>query len=215
MSEEKFRVAGIILVMENPESTTDKPRAFTREYLSELSTISIEVKTDLHPILNAVNERLGTTMEAREGGQHISVISPTESKVLASLTDEQIDELRDISFSLKTGEGVEVTGIGYIDGASHPNLREVDQQKRTCFVALSIPALQNFRTALGLPEKDFHVTLGFENGDIHSEIDTQSENGKKVMVPIGKKANSGFSELELPELQFSQLSGKQKQKKQA
>ena len=199
--------------MENLESTSNQPRAFTREYLSELSTLSLEVQTDLSPVLNAVNERLGINMEPREGGQHITIISPTESKIFVDLTDEQVDELRDISFSLKNGEGVEVTGVGYIDSASHQNLREVDQQKRVCFVALSIPALQNFRTSLGLPEKDFHVTLGFKNGDIHSEIVGQDEKGKNIMKPINKTANPDFSDIELPELQFSQLSGQERQKK--
>ena len=68
--------------MENLESTSNQPRAFTREYLSELSTLSLEVQTDLSPVLNAVNERLGINMEPREGGQHITIISPTESKIL-------------------------------------------------------------------------------------------------------------------------------------
>lgn len=200
--------------MENHESAVNQPRAFTREYLSELSTLSIEVQTDLNLVLNAVNERLGTNMESREGGQHITIISPAESRIFTDLTDEQIDELRDISLSLKNGEGVEIVGVGYIDGASNPNLREVDQQKRVCFVALSIPTLQNFRTSLGLPEKDFHVTLGFENGDIHSEIVGQNEKGKNIMQPINKIASPDLSDIELPELRFSQLSGKEKQKKQ-
>lgn len=165
-------------------------------------------------MLNAVNERLGTNMESREGDQHITIISPTERSILTDVTDEHIDELRDISLSLKSGEGVEVAGVGYIDGTSNPNLREVDQQKRVCFVALSIPILQNFRTSLGLPEKDFHITLGFENGDIHSEIVGKKENGKNIMKPIDKTANPDLSDIELPGLLFSQLSGKEKQKKQ-
>jgi len=199
--------------VESPSRNTEA-ETLTRERLQDLATLSIEVTNDLHDLLAAINERLGTNMEPREDGNHITVISPTESKVLRTLSEEQIKDLQEINRSIQAGEGVSVNGIGYIDGSSHSNLLEVDQTKRTCFISLSIPTLNAFRASLGLPpEKDFHVTLGFEGGDIHTKIAGKNEKGKPILQPISKQADEAFADMALPSLKFSRLSGKEKQSK--
>ena len=196
----------------NSHANSPKESGFlTRERLRELESLSITLETDTTSVLAAVNEKLGTAMQPRAGGVHVTIISPVEKAILDNLTDEQIHQLNTVREQLLRGEGVHVLGIGYINGAESQNLREVDESKKVSYIALSVPALQEFRFSLGLPEKDFHVTLGFENGDIHSVVEKIDEDGKRSLKPIAKKQSKDFENIDIPELQFSALSGKEKQ----
>src|SRR3989344_9246000 len=98
-------------------------------------------------------------------------------------------------------------------------MREEDKAKKTTFVALDIPALQAFRQKVGLPPKDFHVTLGFEGGDIHMQVLRQepvkpgSPKMKDITGTIPKQVDPRFSEVALPEMNFGGLDGQMKQRK--
>ena len=80
-------------------------------------------------------------------------------------------------------------------------------------MAFDIPALNDFRSSVGLPKKDFHITLGFEGGDIHMAIDGKDEKGKNKMSLISKKADPKYDKYleEMPEIKFSSLGGQEKQ----
>lgn len=187
----------------------------TPERLKQLQTLEVTMEAELGAVLNRINQDLGIKLESRTEGFHITIISPTESKILATLSETQIAELEKISEDVRRGEGIDIKGFGYIDGATTANLREADKVKKTCFLAFDIPALDTFRTSLGLPKKDFHVTVGFEGGDIHMEIRGVDEKGKAILVPISKKADPQYDSYTsmLPQLSFSSLGGQEKQQK--
>jgi hypothetical protein len=198
----------------NPEK---QEKGLTPERLRQLQTLEITAQADFSPVLEKINQDLGVKLEPRTGCFHVTIISPTESKLIATLTAEQIAELERISQQVQKGQGIKIRGIGYIDGASTENLREVDKVKKACFLALEIPELDAFRSSLRLPKKDFHVTLGFEGGDIHMAITGTDEKGKAVLGHISKKADPRFEDYakELPPISFSSLGGQEKQQKQA
>lgn len=188
----------------------------TQERLRDLNTLEIQIKTNLDDTLDKINAQIGGQLESRGEGYHITIIGPTERKILESLTNQQLDELKRISSDIEHGMGIEVTGIGFIDGSQRTDMREVDKVKKTCFLTFNIPALQEFRASIGLPHKDFHVTLGFENGDIHMHTEGINEKGKAKLAPIEKRPNQEFTPIanDLPILEFSGLDGQLKQKKE-
>ena len=198
----------------------EKPKLseLTRERLADMQTLEVEITGDFNSVLQSVRESTGANLEPRPDGLHLTIIGPTESKILSMLDDATLAELQQINEQIQRGEGIVVKGIGYIDGSSPQNqMREVDKVKKTAFVALDIPALQAFRQKVGLPPKDFHITLGFEGGDIHMQVLRQepvkpgSPKMKDVTGPIPKKANPQFSEVVLPEMNFGGLDGQMKQ----
>jgi len=191
---------------------TEETNDMALEKIRAMKSLEVEVKTDLGPTLEELKQQTGIEFAPREGGFHLTIIGPTESKVLATLTEEQIAELNTINKQIQNGEGVIVQGIGVIDGAEGKiQLREVDKVKKTSFVALDIPALQEFRAKIGLPPKYFHITLGFVGGDIHAEVIGQepikpnSPKMKDVTRPIPKTASENFSSITLPEIQFGSI----------
>lgn len=187
----------------------------TKERLSKLNALETEVKADFSPVLNQINQDKELNLKTRENGFHITIISPTENKILKNLTDEQMTELQEINKEIQNGEGIIIDGLGFIDGSQKENLRDTDKNKKVLFLAFSIPKLQEFRKSVGLSEKDFHITLGFEENDIHMEIVGQNEKGKPILKPISKKADSSLAEYMslISDLRFGQLSGQEKQKK--
>lgn len=191
----------------------------SRERLSEMQTLEFEIKTDMSETLKQLRETTGADLQPRPDGFHLTIIGPTESKILSALNAEKIAELEKINTQIKSGEGIIVKGIGFIDGANSPlQMREVDKVKKTAFIALDIPALQEFRAQVGLPPKDFHMTIGFVGGDIHNHIIGQEigKNGKAkdLLGPIPKQADKRFISIPLPEMQFGELDGQLKEKKQ-
>ena len=185
-----------------------------------MKNLEIEVKTDFGPALEKLRAETGADLQPRPEGFHITVIGPTESKVLKNLDDENIAELQAINAAIQQGEGVTADGIGFIDGSdSDYQVREADIAKKTAFVALDIPKLQAFREKVGLPQKDFHVTLGFEGGDIHFHVTGEEEykpgKFKEKREPVPKRADDRFDSIvaNLPHLQFGGLSGEMKPEK--
>lgn len=213
--------------MSNPEMggyepPVEKPKSpeLTRERLADMQTLEVEITGNFDNVLQSVKESTGANLEPRPDGFHLTIIGPTESKILSTLDDATLAELQQINEQIQRGEGIGVKGIGFIDGASSQyQMREVDKVKKTAFVALDIPALQAFRQKVGLPPKDFHVTLGFEGGDIHMQVLRQepvkpgSPKMKDITGPIPKQADPRFSEVALPEMSLGGLDGQMKQRK--
>lgn len=212
--------------MSNPEMGGYEPPVeesrspeLTRERLADMQTLEVEITGNFDDVLQSLKETTGADLQPRQDGFHLTIIGPTESKILSTLDDATIAELQHINEQIQCGEGIVVKGIGFIDGASSQyQMREVDKVKKTAFVALDIPALQAFRQKVGLPPKDFHVTLGFEGGDIHLQVLRQepvkagSTKMKDITGPIPKQADPRFSEVVLPEMSFGGLDGQMKQR---
>lgn len=189
----------------------------TKEKLLSLKTLEVEVVANFNFVLQALRKATGADLQPRSNGFHLTVIGPTEYKFLRDLDDDSINELQKINEDIQKGEGVLVKGIGFIDGASSTlNMRDVDKVKKTSFVAVDIPALQSFRQKVGLPPKDFHITIGFEGGDIHSHIIRQepvklgSTKIKNITGAIPKQADSRFDDITLPNMRFGALDGQDK-----
>ena len=192
----------------------------TRERLAEMMTLETEIKADFGPTIETLRTETGADLQPRPDGYHLTIINPTESKILSGLDDTTLTELQKINEEIQNGIGVTVKGIGYIDGASTQlKMREVDKVKKTAFVALDIPALQAFRTKVGLPHKDFHVTIGLVSGDIHMHVIGQepvkpnSPKMKDITAPIPKQADPRFSGIALPNLSYGELDGQMKERK--
>lgn len=199
-----------------PAETVDAIR-FSPEWLRSRSTLELEAHLDASPVLKRLNEKFGTNMQQRPDGFHITAIGPTEYGSIKDFGESDIKELQTISEGIQKGEGITATGVGFIDGATTPGIREADKGKKTSFIALDIPALNAFREKHGLPKKDFHVTLGFEGGDIHMQV-VGTEPGPKgktkdVLAPISKKADPAFEGmLDSVEVTFGGIDGQEKQK---
>ncbi len=191
----------------------------TRERLADMHTLEVEMKGDFDSVLQTVRELTGANLQPRQEGFHLTIIGPADSGVLRKLDDAALAELQHINEQIQRGEGVVVKGIGFIDGASSPyHMREVDKVKKTAFLALDVPALQAFRSDVGLPPKDFHVTLGFEGGDIHTQVVRQeplkpgSPKMKDITAPIPKQADPRFVAVKLPDISYGGLDGQKKQR---
>jgi len=205
---------------EHSSETGERQPELTREVLADLLNLGIEVTADFTPTLETVCAATGAHLQPREDGFHITVIGPMEYKALALLNDDDIAELQRINAAIQRGEGVSVKGIGFIDGSASPyQLREVDKIKKTAFVALDIPELQAFRQRINLPSRDFHVTIGFEGGDIHTQIIGQepikpgSPKMKDITALIPKREDTRFSSINVPEMHFGGLKGPKKERK--
>ncbi len=198
----------------SPESAEPQAPELTREQLARMKNLEIKVQADFEPVLTNMRAETSANLQPRPEGFHITIIGPTESKVLKNLDDAHIAELQEISKEIQLGEGVAVQGIGFIDGSGDTyKMRDVDTTKKTTFVAVDIPRLQAFREKVGLPPKDLHVTLGFESGDIHMHVTGTNDKGKEIRNPIPKKADERFGGIPLPDMQFGTLSGEMKPEK--
>jgi hypothetical protein len=197
-----------------------KSNDLTREKLKDMMTLEVKLESDLGAVLEEVKKITGADFEPRSGGYHLTIVGPAESKILSALDDSTIAKLQQINLDIQKGMGIEVKGVGFIDGASdNKKMREADKTKKTAFIALDIPALQAFRANVGLPAKDFHVTLGFVGGDIHMQVIRQepvqpnSPKMKDITAPIAKKADPRFASIKLPEITWGGLNGKMKERK--
>lgn len=192
------------------EQTGDQPKVLTPERLKQISSFESEVHADFDPLLATVNQRLGLNLVKRPDGFHATIIGPAEFGVVKTMPSEKIVELEKLNEEIQRGEGVVIRGVGFVDGATL-NVRDADKSKRAAFIALDVPKLQAFRTSVGLPPKDFHVTLGFENADLHMQIVGTNEKGKPVLGPVEKKADPKFDDLismiEASGMRFGSLSG--------
>ncbi len=194
-----------------------KPLEISKENLDKIQAIQIEVIADFAPILEALRTATGADLQPRKGEYHLTIIDPSDSRVIKTLDEVALAELSSISEKIKTGEGLVIKGLGFIDGADSPyKMREVDKIKKTAFIAFESPELQAFRAKIGLPPKYFHLTLGFVGGDIHMQVIGQeiikpgSPKMKDITAPIPKQADEKFNNIPLPPITFGGLAGQQK-----
>jgi len=192
------------------ERPGELPKVLTPERLKEISSFESEVHADFDPLLAAINQRLGLSLAKRPDGFHATIVGPAEFGVVKTLPPEKIVELERLNEEIQRGEGVVVRGVGFIDGSAL-NVRDADKAKRAAFVAIDAPKLQAFRASIGLPPKDFHITLGFETADLHMQVVGTNEKGKPVLGPVAKKADPRFDDLlplvEASGMSFGSLSG--------
>lgn len=106
----------------------------------------------------------------RDGHSHHStVISVMDYNKLSLSMGSEFQKRIDIILSLEITDLI-FEGVGTADGAG----------SRTYFVVLTSPTLEEVRSSLGLPQIDFHITLGFDKKDVF---------GVRKNVVIKKKAN--------------------------
>lgn len=153
------------------------------------------VRDDFSPLIHELNSKFGSSLAPRKEGHHITIITPREKKTIRSLTQSDVDELKRIHGNLEKGEGIRIDGVGFIDGSTRGDILDSDKSKKTAYVALSIPTLQEYRKKLGLPEKDFHVTLGIQGDDIHDHISKKHSDGSDIVSVIPKKADPSLQSL--------------------
>lgn len=157
--------------------------------------IEIRVTDDFSPIVDAINTQYGVSLASRKEGYHITVITPKERGWLRRLTQNNLDQLHSVYEDVVKNNGIEITGVGYIDGSKRPDIQEKDASKKTAYLSLSIPKLAEFRKSIGLTPKDFHITLGVEGDDIHDHILSTKPNGTNVIDVISKKADPTLQSL--------------------
>lgn len=85
---------------------------------------------------------------------HITIISPEEVPYIAKLARKHP---RDLFAELYLDGEPEYLGLG----------KASDDEDEVYFVVVRWPEAQELRRAFGLPKKDFHITMGFREKDIH------------------------------------------------
>lgn len=200
----------------------------TFEDLHKVKNLEVGIeKQNLALILAEINVRLGLDgeekMKSREGGYHLTIIDPSESGFLEIMTAEQFEELKRISNNIANGKGIEIKGVGMIDGENSNEVRESDKNKKVCFVVIESRELNDFRESLPeridskgkkvkLEKKDLHITLGFVGGDIHNS-NIKNEETKKY-IPIRKLKDEKFDDLaKMIKLEFGGIEGDKKEEK--
>ena len=96
---------GTNIIQPNIENLDKKnnTRNLTFEYLKNLSTIEIEASGNFIEVLNSFNTNNNLNLQQRADGLHVTIISPTESKVLSTLNPEQIENLEQINNDIQLG----------------------------------------------------------------------------------------------------------------
>ncbi len=102
-------------------------------------------KTDFHTYV--LNQQLRD-----EYRYHMTLISPIECKAASKQETYQAIEGSLVYYNL--------VGLG----------RVFKREEEVFFVVAESLEMDNLRKQVGLPKRDFHVTLGFKNGDIHDVI---------------------------------------------
>lgn len=90
----------------------------------------------------------------KRGHFHITVISPDEVPYIAKLARKRPE---DLFGELYVETEPEFVGLG----------RQTEGDNEVYFVVVNWPEAQAVRDAFGLPPKDFHITIGYTEEDIH------------------------------------------------
>lgn len=150
--------------------------------------VEVRVTDDFTQILKSLNEQFGTSLVPRQEGYHITIITPREKETVRTLRQADLDTLKTLYTDVMRGGAARIDGIGYIDGSAREDVLPADKLKKTAYIALTIPEFQAYRRSVGLPEKDFHITLGMEGDDIHTHMVSMPDGSQKTEV-IPKKAD--------------------------
>ncbi|MBP7927703.1 hypothetical protein KAZ57_00980 [Patescibacteria group bacterium] len=170
-------------------------KPFEPENLKNATLLQLDLEGDFYPVLEKLNTKFGISAEPRGNGYHVSIIRPVDKGVLQKLDAAKLEILNTGLQEFMQHPDMHITGIGYVDGSTRDDMREVDKEKKVCFVTLESAKLAKLREDLELPKAYFHVTLGFEGGDIHTRLDVPDANGKRRQLVIEKEPNPDLNDL--------------------
>lgn len=178
----------------------------TEEFLRTREYIDIPVEGNFKPVLDALNTLTSAEMTPRPDGYHMTLFDLDDMKQLRDsrrITPQVLKVMNELNATVKEGRGINVVGVGYIDGSSSQlNLRDVDRKKKAAYVIFDCPRLEWLRRELGLDytdenggvhKKDLRLTLGYEVGDLRYQIvGTDPVSGKNVLGQIPRTVDTGM-----------------------
>lgn len=188
-------------------SRTELPKKDTvpvTEALRQGIGIEIQVLDDFSGLLESINTAHNAHLMQRPEGLHITVITPREKTKLRTLHDKEIMVLKEAYAKLNNPGELTITGVGFIDADTRSDALPQDKGKKTAFIAVDAPSLQRFRKEIGLPEKDFHITLGIQGEDIHERV-AVTQSGKMSTEAMPKKADTALSSLAPQSVRIGEL----------
>ena len=103
---------------------------------------------------------MSATKAARDRGYHyhLTTVGPPEMRKMGGLHQNPFPQMYKVDFE----------GLGKVE----------EEGNEAWFIVCSSPELTRWRTERGLPPKDFHITLGFTEKDIHN----QSKGSERIIV---------------------------------
>lgn len=176
------------------------------EQLRQCSSLQISIMDNFDPLIEALNDRLKTQLTPRSAGYHITVINPSESETIRSMSADRLAELQAITDELSKDGAVHVRGIGFIDGAVGEDILAADKGKKTSYIALDIPKIAAFRESVGLSPADLHVTLGLVGDDIFDHYDS-GVSADNHIAAIPKKSVAAFDAMSPTQVHVGPLYG--------
>lgn len=114
---------------------------------------------------------------------HITIVSPVEYSCLDSQYRTDRASCLELVSQQLLGTSLKVMGLGRVQRSAKPsilvswheqavdenaNYYSKDAKHEAFFVVIEWPEAQRLRSQMGLPVKDFHITLGFTEKDIHN-----------------------------------------------
>lgn len=127
------------LVKKNGYYQFEIVEALVQPYIQELKEI---YKDDLEKIEKAIENQ-----QKRDNGKyHMTIFTPQESK-----------NIKEEDLGVAGADKIFLMGLGKVE----------KDGEEAYYIAVESPQMQGLRTICDLPEKDFHITLGFTDKDIH------------------------------------------------
>lgn len=122
-----------------------------KPYRGCLAVQCTELLQDFVSLCDYIPETAKFAKDTRDGPRayHITIATPAELSVIGDKID--VTNLPIIS-------DIVILGLGYVQHNCSESWSAI----------VMCPSLQKFRVDLGLPEKDFHITLGFHGSDLHA-----------------------------------------------
>lgn len=125
-----------------------------RDYLGcELTHDEIEEYLNDFRAVDPINFKKASCNQRKRDGHsfHVTIVSPAEYDSLSVTLRKRIRDLRRRNVQL------DLVGIGQVG----------DEQNKSYFVVVNSATLDEIRSIIGLPSRDYHVTLGFYIKDVH------------------------------------------------
>jgi len=124
---------------------------------------------------------------ARDGPDppaHITLLTPAELKRAVAALAEAHGQSAGDARALLVRQAVKLRrapwralGLGVAAEAAPERVHAA------AFLVVDWPAAQAFRRALGLPDADFHITLGFYGGDVHGTSPLARKQSDSLLLP--------------------------------